>query len=466
MARHVVIEYTPTPKQAIFHTTEANEVLYGGAAGGGKSKACVMDALARCLRHPNSNAYIFRRTFRELEDTIIKEVKSSYPQGLGRYVSGAHEYRLNNGSVIHFRHCASVEDMYTYSGAEIHFLYIDELTTFEREIYDFLKTRLRANKKLGLTPIVRCTSNPGNIGHAWVKAYFVDKGPFMSIIRQEIKSAALGESKVVTTQYIPSLATENPHITKDYIFELEKKPDALKRALLYGEWDAFEGQVFIEWKDDPEHYDDRKWTHVINPFDIPLHWPRVMSFDHGFSRPFSVGWWAIGPDGTAYRYKEWYGFDGTPNKGLAISPGEIARGIIDREEDERRDNITIDRIADPAIFDRSRGDSVAQMMEPMGGHPGVYFRKGDNTRLAGKMQFHERLRFDEFGRPKMQIFKTCRQFIRTIPALPYDLRKVEDVDSNAEDHVYDETRYMLMSRVLPVSDPRAIRRKQWSPLDE
>jgi hypothetical protein len=191
-----------------------------------------------------------------------------------------------------------------------------------------------------------------------------------------------------------------------------------------------------------------------------------MSFDHGFSRPFSVGWWAIGPDGTAYRYKEWYGFDGTPNKGLAISPGEIARGIIDREEDERRDNITIDRIADPAIFDRSRGDSVAQMMEPMGGHPGVYFRKGDNTRLAGKMQFHERLRFDEFGRPKMQIFKTCRQFIRTIPALPYDLRKVEDVDSNAEDHVYDETRYMLMSRVLPVSDPRAIRRKQWSPLDE
>ena len=459
MARHVVIDYTPTPKQAIFHTTEANEVLYGGAAGGGKSKACVMDALARCLRHPNSNAYIFRRTFRELDDTIIKEVKNSYPQGLGRYVSGAHEYRLNNGSVIHFRHCASVEDMYTYSGAEIHFLYIDELTTF-------LKTRLRANKKLGLTPIVRCTSNPGNIGHAWVKAYFVDTGPFMSIIRQEIKSAALGESKVVTTQYIPSLATENPHITKDYIFELEKKPEALRRALLYGEWDAFEGQVFVEWKDDPEHYDDRKWTHVINPFDIPLHWPRVMSFDHGFSRPFSVGWWAIGPDGTAYRYKEWYGWDGTPNKGMAISPGEIARGIIDREEDERRDNITIDRIADPAIFDRSRGDSVAQMMEPLGGHPGVYFRKGDNTRLAGKMQFHERLRFDEFGRPKMQIFKNCRQFIRTIPALPYDLRKVEDVDSDAEDHIYDETRYMLMSRVLPVSDPRAIRRKQWNPLDE
>ena len=325
MARHIVIDYVPTPKQNLFHSTDADEVLYGGAAGGGKSKACVMDALARTLKYANSHAYIFRRTFRELEDTIIAEAKASYPQGLGRYVSGAHEYRLNNGSIIHFRHCASMEDMYTYAGAEIHFLYFDELTTFEREIYDFLKTRLRAKKTLGLVPVVRCTSNPGNIGHAWVKEYFVDAGPFGEKIRKEIKSAALGKTKTVTTQYIPSLATENPHITEDYIFELEKKPEALRRALLLGEWDAFEGQVFLEWKDDPKHYEDRRWTHVIEPFQIPLHWPRFMSFDHGYSKPFSVGWWAIAPDGTAYRYKEWYGWNGTPNKGLEISPGEIAR---------------------------------------------------------------------------------------------------------------------------------------------
>lgn len=466
MARHIVIDYMPTPKQTLFHTTDADEVLYGGAAGGGKSKACVMDALARTLRYPNSHAYIFRRTFRELEDTIIAEAKASYPQGLGRYVSGAHEYRLNNGSIIHFRHCASMEDMYTYAGAEIHFLYFDELTTFEREIYDFLKTRLRAKKTLGLVPVVRCTSNPGNIGHAWVKEYFVDAGPFGEKIRKTIKSAALGKSKIVTTQYIPSLATENPHITEDYIFELEKKPEALRRALLLGEWDAFEGQVFLEWKDDPKHYGDRLWTHVIDPFPIPLHWPRFMSFDHGYSKPFSVGWWAIGPDGTAYRYREWYGWNGTPNKGLEISPGEIAKGIVEREYDERRDNVNIDRIADPAIFDRSRGDSVAQMMEPQGGRDGVYFRRGDNTRLAGKMQFHERLRFDENGRPKMQVFRTCRQFIRTIPALPYDMRKAEDVDSDSEDHIYDEARYFLMARPVPVSDPRTIVRKQWSPLDD
>lgn len=465
MAKHIVIDYKPTKKQLLFHTTDADEVLYGGAAGGGKSKACVMDALARTLAYPQSHAYIFRRTFRELEDTIIAEAKASYPQGLGRYISGAHEYRLNNGSIIHFRHCASMEDMYTYAGAEIHFLYFDELTTFEREIFDFLKTRLRAKKSLGLVPIVRCTSNPGNIGHAWVKEYFVDAGPFGEKVKKEIKSAALGKSKIVTTQYIPSLATENPYITEDYIFELEKKPEALRRALLMGEWDAFEGQVFLEWKDEPRHYADRKWTHVIDPFPIPLHWPRFMSFDHGYSKPFSVGWWAISPDGTAYRYREWYGWNGTPNKGLEISPGEIAKGIIEREYEERRDNIIVDRIADPAIFDRSRGDSVAQMMEPQGGRDGVYFRRGDNTRLAGKMQFHERLRFDDNGKPKMQIFRNCTQFIRTIPALPYDMRKSEDVDSDAEDHIYDETRYFLMARPVPVSDPRTIARKQWSPLD-
>jgi len=189
-----------------------------------------------------------------------------------------------------------------------------------------------------------------------------------------------------------------------------------------------------------------------------------MSFDHGYSKPFSVGWWAVSPDNVAYRYKEWYGWNGTVNKGCEMSPAAIARGIIDREEDERRNNIVVDRIADPAIFDRSRGDSVAQMMEPQGGNPGVYFRKGDNTRLAGKMQFHERLRFDKDGRPKMQIFNTCRQFIRTIPSLPYDLHKVEDVDSDAEDHIYDETRYFLMARSVPVNDPHVPKKRVFDPL--
>lgn len=202
---------------------------------------------------------------------------------------------LINGSQIHFRHCATTSDMYNFQGAEIHWLYIDELTHFEQEIFDYLRTRLRANKKLGIKPVVRCASNPGNIGHGWVKNLFVDPVPYMTLNKKIEYSEVLKKKRVFTYQYIPALATDNPHISTDYIFELERKPKALREALLLGHWDAFEGQVFTEWTDNPEHYEDRLYTHVIKPFDIPLSWNRYMSFDHGFTRPFSVAWWACDP---------------------------------------------------------------------------------------------------------------------------------------------------------------------------
>lgn len=450
-AEEYLIEYEPTKKQRMFHATDADEVLFGGAAGGGKSKAIVMDALFRCLLYPNTHAFIFRRTYAELEDTIIKEAKESYPPGLHKYNASRHETVLKNGSVIHFRHCASPSDMYNYKGAEIQWLYFDELTSFEFEIYDFLKTRLRAKKSLGITPVTRSSSNPGDIGHGWVKKMFVDAAPYMQIFERQIVSKATGKKKTFRMQYIPSLATENPYIGEDYIFQLESKPEALRNALLFGDWDAFEGQVFTEWADKPEHYEDRKWTHVIKPFDIPLSWDRYMSFDYGYSRPFSCGWWAVAPDGTAYRYREWYGCEkNRANIGIKLTPQQIATGIIEREREvEGAEGLRVIRIADPAIFDRSRGESVAQMMEPNGSRPGVYFTPGDHNRLPGKAQFHERLRFNEDGRPKVQVFDTCTEFIRTIPTLPYSLTKVEDIDSDAEDHIYDEARYFFMDNPLP-----------------
>lgn len=453
-----VIDYAPTPKQRLFHASCADEVLFGGAAGGGKSKAIVMDALFRCLRYPRTHAYVFRRTYGELEDTVIREARSSIPDALGKYNAMRHEITLPNGSVIHFRHCAHLMDMYNYKGVEIQWLYFDELTSFESEIYDFLKTRLRARKKLGVHPCVRSSSNPGDIGHGWVKKMFVDAAPPLQLFSREIVSSATGKRKTYRLQFIPSLVTDNPYIGEDYLFQLEAKPEALRNALLHGNWNAFEGQVFTEWQNDPAHYVDRLHTHVIAPFDIPAWWPRYMSFDHGYARPFSVGWWAIGPDGVAYRYREWYGCEpGRPNTGLRLTPRQIAEGILEREEEERRENLRIDRIADPAIFDRSRGDSVAQLMEPIGGRPGVYFRPGEHNRLSGKMELHERLRFDASGRPKLYVFSTCRDFIRTVPALPYSLRTVEDVDSDAEDHIYDETRYFCMAR--PVKAQKAARPK-------
>ena len=460
----VTISYTPTPKQAAFHASTANEILYGGAAGGGKTKALIMDALFRTLTYPNTTAVVFRRSYRELEDTDIKEALASYPRELAKYNAGRHEFLLKNNSRILFRHCENPQDRFLYSGIEIQFLYFDELTSFEQEIYDFIKSRLRVKKTLGVVPIVRSASNPGNIGHGWVKKMFVDAGPYMSIRTQEIYSEALHKSRIIRTQYIPALATENPHITEDYIFELEQKPEALRNALLNGDWDSFEGQVFKEFRNDPSHYQDRLWTHVIDPFDIPLDWPRYMSFDHGYSKPFSIGWWAVDPAGRVYRYKEWYGcVPRQANVGVELTPKAIRQGIIEREISESANNLRIIRIADPAIFDRSRGDSVADQMRPDGANPGVYFIEADNTRIAGKMEVHERLRFDENGRPGMYIFSTCRDWIRTVPNLPYSLTKTEDVDTKAEDHAYDETRYFLMEHQMKPKKKKTPRPVDYDP---
>ena len=466
---NVKINYQPTPKQAMFHASKANEILYGGAAGGGKTKALIMDALFRCLKNSGTTAAIFRRSYRELEDTDIKEAQASYPEGLATYNAGRHEFNLINGSKILFRHCENEADRFKYSGIEIQFLYFDELTSFEQVIYDFIKTRLRAKKSLGVVPIVRSASNPGNIGHGWVKKMFVDAGPYMQIMEQEIFSETLHKSRKVRTQYIPALATENPFITEDYIFELEQKPAALREALLTGSWSSFEGQCFGEWRDLSEHYEDRKWTHVVEPFDIPDDWPRYFGFDHGYSRPFACGWFAMGPDGCLYLYREWYGCKPKQaNVGLELTPVQIADGILAREAYEIENNIKVMRTADPAIFDKSRGDSVADQMAPgfMGRHKGVLFNRGDHARLPGKMQFHERLRFDENGRPKFQVFNTCREFIRTVPTLPYSTKKPEDIDSDAEDHAYDMARYVFMDHPIAATKKPPREYKPWSPFDE
>lgn len=463
MAARFEVDYVPTEKQKVFHRTTADEVLYGGAAGGGKSRAVVMDALKRGLQHPGTKAFLFRRSYRELEDTLIAEAKRSIPSGLYKYRSSDHEMTLLNGSKLCFRHCLNDKDRFTYQGAEIDWLYVDELTHFSKVVYDYLKTRLRSPKILGIKPIVRCTSNPGGPGHGWVKNYFVDSAPYGEIHTEEIWSEELREAKTVGIQYIPARATDNPHITKDYIFELEQKPEALRRALLNGDWDAFEGQAFPEFTDDPKHYKDQLKTHIIDPFPIPDYWPRFRSFDWGFAKPFSVGWWASDERGRLIRYREWYGCQPKePDVGLKLRAEEIAWGIYSREAEERERGIKVMGIADPSIWDGSRGPSI---MDKMAAEK-VYWTKADNERIAGKMQVHSRLMFRPDGMPMLQAFKDCEAFRRIIPAMNYDLIKVEDVDSSSEDHVYDEVRYMCMQFPINAYKPVKVRMKYFNPLED
>lgn len=452
--------YRPTPKQQLFHASTADEVLYGGAAGGGKSMAVVLDAFDRCMRVPGVKAYLFRRTYRELEDGLIQLALQYIPSELGRYNGSGHNYTFLNGSQMRFRHCQNDKDRLLYQGAEIDYLYIDELTHFSRVVYDFLKSRLRTTNP-GVVPCVRCTSNPGGPGHAWVKDYFIDSAPPGEVQEREIYSETLGRAETRTIQYIPARVIDNPYINAGYIFELESKPKALRDALLHGSWDAFEGQVFSEWRDKPDNYrlpdgeTYHKHTHVIDPFPIPHHWQRYCSFDFGYSKPFAVQWWAVDENNVAYLYRQWYGSTGQPNEGARLTVEQIAAEIKKRERDEPRPP---HRIADPSIWDASRGESIEMQFA----RHGVYWARGQNARLPGKQEMHNRLAFDEDGHAHMYVFKTCRDFVRTIPALVYDDTRVEDIDTDGEDHDYDAARYFFMERLLRAK-PQPPDLSQWQP---
>lgn len=265
------------------------------------------------------------------------------------------------------------------------------------------------------------------------------------------------EKRWTSSVFVPASVFDNQALlTNDpgYITRLASMPEAERNALLYGDWNSFSGQVFLEWRDRPEHYVDRLNTHVIRPFEIPPTWSIWRGMDWGYSRPFSVGWYAVDHEKRIYRIRELYGCTGTPNEGVKWEPARVAQKIREIEsQDPNLKDRTIVGIADPAIFASDGTESIASVME----RNRVYWRPGDHQRIAGKMQMHHRLAFDLGGRPMLYVFDTCKHFIRTIPALVYDETDVEDIDTDGEDHIYDECRYICMAH--PISRPAKIAEK-------
>lgn len=455
------IIWTPQPKQIEFMQRPEYEVLYGGAAGGGKSDALLVEAL-RQVHISNYRAIIFRDTFPQLEGLISRSMelyKPAFPQA--RYNASEKVWKFPNGAKIFFGYMQRDADKYNYQGKAYDFIGFDELTHFSYEQYQYMKSRNRAVGS-GTRVYIRATCNPDGKGMGWVKERFVTPAPPMTTMVEDVK-VKTPDGKMVEMKrdriFVPSTVFDNKALLANdpqYLAILASLPEAERNALLYGSWDSFTGQVFTEWTNDPEHYDDRKWTHVIKPFDIPSSWKIIRGFDFGFAKPFSVGWNAVDHHGRIYRIAEWYGCNGTPNHGLELNPYEIAEGIREKEaNDPLLKGRKISGVADPSIFDESRGESIARMMERSPNY--IYWVGGDNTRLAGKMQYHYRLAFDEFGDPMFQVFNTCRDFIRCIPLLIYSDRHPEDIDTDMEDHNYDEQRYIFME--MPIA-PRTNVRQQ------
>lgn len=422
----------PNEKQKLVLKAKAKHIGFGGARGGGKSWVVRTKAKLLALRYPGIRILIVRRTYPELINNHINILRTQL-LGIAKYNDKDKVLKFQNGSTINFQYCSNDADLDRMQGVEYDVIFLDEATQLSEYQMKTIAACLRGVNDFPKRIYYTC--NPGGQGHQYIKRIFIDR-------RYED-----GEDPN-DYEFVQSLVTDNVALMKsqpDYIKQLEALPPKIREAWLHGSWDVYEGQFFEQFADRPEHYKDRQWTHVIDPFEIPDGWTIGRSFDWGYSKPFSCGWWAVDYDGVMYRILELYGCTKTPNEGVKWIPDKVFAEIHRIEKEHRwLKGKNIVGIADPAIWNAERGDSIADTAAK---HQ-VYFSKGDHERIPGWMQCHYRMQFDENGYPMMYVFSNCKGFIRTIPLLVYDDHKVEDIDTDGEDHVADEFRYWAMSRPI------------------
>lgn len=422
----------PNEKQKLALQERHRYVGYGGARGGGKSWFVRWKAVLMCLKYPGIKCLITRKTYRELLNNHIAPLMAMIP-GIAKYNKTDKCFTFFNGSTIWFGYCANDGDLGQYQGAEYDIWFADEAGQFPEEWLIKIDACIRGAN--GFPKRTYYTLNPGGPSHGYFKRLFIDR-------------RFTPDEHPEDYAFIQALVTDNKALLKTqpgYLRSLEKLPPKIREAWLHGSWDVYQGQFFEDFADRPDHYEDRQWTHVIEPFEIPSSWQIYRSFDWGYHRPFSCGWWAVDHDGVAYRILELYGCGQTPNEGVRRTPPQVF-AEIHRIETEHRwlAGKKIIGIADPAIWDAETGESIADTA----GKHAVFFTPGDNKRLPGWMQVHYRLAFDDNGYPMMYIFRNCQAFIRTIPILQYDDYRPEDLDTDGEDHVADEVRYFCMSRPI------------------
>ncbi len=388
-----------TGPQTEFLASSEREVFYGGARGGGKSYAMLVDPLRYCHKQTH-RALLLRRTMPELRDLINHSQRlyaKAYPGAKWR--EQEKEWRFP-------------------SGAKIEFGYAENMT-------DALRTEI---------PVyMRATGNPGNIGSQWVREMFVDPAVPNSAFDINIDTP-LG-TKVITRRFIPAKLQDNPYLTQtdDYYAMLASLPEVQRKQFLDGDWDAFEDSAFPEFN---------KSIHVVDPFEVPKGWQRFRAADWGYSSPACVLWFAIDYDNNLWIYRELYT--------KKITADVFARKVLIAEKDEYIRYGVLD-----ASTWAKRGDigpSIAETMIRVG----CKWRPSDRTpksRISGKLEIHKRLKVsdDKKKEPGLRIFSTCRNLIRTFPLLPLDDNNPEDINTDVEDHAYDALRYGCMSRPIHTS---------------
>ena len=407
----------PSEKQIEFFKARRRHIGYGGARAGGKSWAARVKLIMLGMRYDGLKMLLIRRTLQDLRENHIRTLEGLL-NGYAKYSREERIFKFPNGSLLKVGYCDAERDVLQYQGQEYDVIMFEEATQFpEAWVADIRATN--RTTRTDFAPRCYYTCNPGGIGHAWVKRLFVER-------------RYVGNENAEEYEFIRATVDDNPHVDAGYISYLDSLPPARRKAWRDGSWDIYEGQVFEEFTDNPTQYAARAWTHVIKPFEVPSSWTMYRSFDYGYSKPFSVGWWAVDFDGIVYRIGEWYGCrPNEANVGIRLTPGEIMAGIVERESaNPNLRGRKIRGVADPAIWDTSGGKSIAEVGEDYR----IYFEKGDNKRIAGWAQVHERLKFDEDGRPGMYVFDTCKDFIRTVPSLQFIGRGGEDVDTEGEDH--------------------------------
>lgn len=458
----VEIIWDAQPKQAAFIACPCDDVAFGGARGGGKSDAVIGDwASHEDIYHEHAIGLALRRERTQLVELIERAKQILVPIGHKWHEQDKY-FRGPNGGRLRFAYLENDSDADSYQGHGYTRIYFEEVGTFPSESpVAKLTATLRSGH--GVPCQMKSTCNPGGPGHQWVKArYRLDTNPGgMEVYKFEFTNPFTKKKIEKTRVFIPSKVVDNKYLGDDYVANLfQVGSENLVKAWLTGDWSVIEGAFFPEWSTE---------KHVIRPFQIPAGWTRFRSGDWGSARPFSIGWWAVAgddyrlpsenargsaqyiPRGSLIRYREWYGAS-SPNVGLKLTAEAVADGINQREVDEPK-GIDGDRaisygVLDPAAFASDGGPSIAERMATRK----VFFRRADNARvtqrgaMGGWDQLRARLVGDAEGRPMIYFFSTCKDTIRTLPALQHDQTKAEDVDTESEDHAPDEIRYACMSR--------------------